>query len=277
MLALCCVFLPTHFDFQKNLKVSKPGPARWLNSFNSQLQTVLVLTLVVWLHYVVFSSRLPQARSEIPLELPKPIMVNWIANTQKASSAPKLQTETPQEQPKTLERPQAKPLPVKHRVSQEKPKALTKTPSKPKIIAVSANAHQSVSAPESGSEAPSKALEATSPPISAQAKPTNLNHPTESNESLVLPQAHANYLHNPAPDYPEASRDAEEEGKVFLRVFVNIEGSVDQIVLKKSSGYPRLDQSALSTVKHWRFLPAHRGSEKVAAWVVVPISFNLEG
>jgi len=47
--------------------------------------------------------------------------------------------------------------------------------------------------------------------------------------------------------------------------------------LKTSSGSPRLDQAALDTVKRWRFVPARQGDQSVAAWVVVPISFSLEG
>jgi protein TonB len=47
--------------------------------------------------------------------------------------------------------------------------------------------------------------------------------------------------------------------------------------VQKTSGFSRLDQAALETVKHWRFVPARRGSQIVPAWVVVPISFSLEG
>ena len=117
----------------------------------------------------------------------------------------------------------------------------------------------------------------TTPVKSAQTKHALSNVKAESAAPLVLPHANANYLHNPAPDYPEESRDQEEEGKVLLRVFVNTEGRVEQLAVKKSSGYSRLDQAALTTVKHWHFVPAHRGDVNEAAWIVIPISFNLEG
>lgn len=87
----------------------------------------------------------------------------------------------------------------------------------------------------------------------------------------------ADYLHNPKPVYPPASRRLAEEGRVLLRVRVTAEGMAEQVEIKHSSGFPRLDQAALDTVARWRFVPARRGSETVAAWVLVPITFNLQG
>ena len=66
-----------------------------------------------------------------------------------------------------------------------------------------------------------------------------------------------------------------EQGVVQLRVFVNADGSVGKLELRRSSGHPRLDQSTMSTVQAWRFVPARQGSQAVAAWVVVPIHFTL--
>jgi len=46
--------------------------------------------------------------------------------------------------------------------------------------------------------------------------------------------------------------------------------------LKSSSGSNRLDDTAVETVRHWRFVPARQGEEPVAAWVLVPITFTLK-
>ena len=35
--------------------------------------------------------------------------------------------------------------------------------------------------------------------------------------------------------------------------------------------------TARDTVRRWRFIPAKRGDEAVSAWVLIPISFRLEG
>jgi len=87
----------------------------------------------------------------------------------------------------------------------------------------------------------------------------------------------AAYLDNPAPPYPTMARRMSEQGKVLLRVLVNADGSAAQVELKNSSGSPRLDQSALETVKRWRFVPAKLGTQPVAASVLLPIQFTLGG
>lgn len=63
---------------------------------------------------------------------------------------------------------------------------------------------------------------------------------------------------------------------MILRVEILENGSVAQVRLARSSGHELLDQSALQAVKQWRFVPAQRGGEAVAAAVEVPISFRLQ-
>jgi protein TonB len=85
------------------------------------------------------------------------------------------------------------------------------------------------------------------------------------------------YLRNPKPSYPNMSRRLSEQGTVLLRVFVTMTGDATKIELKESSGHPRLDHAALDAVQTWKFVPAKRGEQPVAAWVVVPIKFSLKG
>ncbi|NOT17138.1 MAG: energy transducer TonB [Sulfuriferula sp.] len=92
---------------------------------------------------------------------------------------------------------------------------------------------------------------------------------------IAAPRVDANYLDNPKPPYPAVSRQLGEEGKVLLRVYVNTDGTVAKLELHRSSGYERLDNVALNTVPQWKFIPAQQGNLAVAAWVIVPISFNL--
>jgi len=87
----------------------------------------------------------------------------------------------------------------------------------------------------------------------------------------------ADYLDNPPPAYPTMSRRLGEQGRVVLRVLVNTAGSADEVHVRTSSGHPRLDNAARETVQRWRFVPAKRGAEPVPAWVLIPISFRLEG
>ena len=94
---------------------------------------------------------------------------------------------------------------------------------------------------------------------------------------VVAPRFDAAYLNNPEPDYPTLSKRLGEEGRVLLRVLVTPEGLADQVEVRQSSGHTRLDQAALATVRRWRFTPARQGEERVPAWVLVPLSFQLEG
>ena len=93
--------------------------------------------------------------------------------------------------------------------------------------------------------------------------------------ALVEARFDADYLSNPKPPYPAASRRLGETGTVHLRVHVSASGEAMKVQIRKSSGYERLDQSALDTVARWRFGPARRGDAAVAAWVVVPVVFEL--
>lgn len=95
--------------------------------------------------------------------------------------------------------------------------------------------------------------------------------------TVIPPRFDAAYLDNPAPHYPPMSRRLGEQGKVMLHVLVNADGSAAQVELKTSSGAARLDQSALDTVKRWRFIPAKLGNQAVSGWVQVPILFTLGG
>lgn len=97
--------------------------------------------------------------------------------------------------------------------------------------------------------------------------------PEQAAESA--PRFDADYLNNPAPVYPRVSRRLHEVGIVTVRVYVAPDGAPAVIELMESSGFARLDESALEAVRLWKFSPAKRAGIAVAAWVVVPIEFSL--
>ena len=63
----------------------------------------------------------------------------------------------------------------------------------------------------------------------------------------------------------------------MLRVYVNAAGAAERVEMRTSSGFERLDQAAHDAVYRWRFVPARQGDQPVPAWVLVPITFALEG
>jgi len=83
------------------------------------------------------------------------------------------------------------------------------------------------------------------------------------------------YGENPKPPYPQEARNKGHQGKVLLKVEVLPDGLVGEIEVKESSGYKMLDQSALETVKKWRFIPASKGGTAIHCWVHIPINFQL--
>lgn len=128
------------------------------------------------------------------------------------------------------------------------------------------------------SQAPSPFVTAPpAPPAPAAAPIADAAAGAPGPVSTTPPNFSADYLENPSPAYPPVSRRMREEGKVMLRVLVNARGTADEVQVRTSSGIARLDEAAQETVRRWKFVPARRGTEAVSAWVLIPISFRLEG
>jgi protein TonB len=87
--------------------------------------------------------------------------------------------------------------------------------------------------------------------------------------------AQLGYLVPPNPIYPQRSRRAGEEGKVVVRVLIDVAGRPAQVSVQGSSGHPELDQSAVSAVRAAQFRPYAEGGVPQAVWVLVPINFVL--
>jgi protein TonB len=90
------------------------------------------------------------------------------------------------------------------------------------------------------------------------------------------PRFNADYLHNPAPEYPGMSRRRGEQGRLTLKVVVNTNGDAESVQLDKSSGFELLDKAALNAVKNWKFIPAKSNHQPVAGTVIVPVRFSLD-
>ncbi len=78
---------------------------------------------------------------------------------------------------------------------------------------------------------------------------------------------------NPNAPYPAESRTNGEQGAVLLRVRTTPEGRPTAVEVKQSSGYVRLDRSAVDTVWKWQFKPTPDDGSVV--WREVPIRFFI--
>ena len=63
---------------------------------------------------------------------------------------------------------------------------------------------------------------------------------------------------------------------MLVRVLIGVDGNVQKAEIKQSSGFERLDQSAMATVLRWRYKPGKRAGVPDAMWFNVPINFVLE-
>ncbi len=85
----------------------------------------------------------------------------------------------------------------------------------------------------------------------------------------------ARYRETPQPHYPDSARRDGKQGRVLLRVLIDVEGRTKAIEINTSSGHAMLDQAATEALKKWRFVPARAGGKSIETWVKIPIEFQL--
>jgi protein TonB len=77
------------------------------------------------------------------------------------------------------------------------------------------------------------------------------------------------------PMYPAQEIRLQHTGTVLLSVQVLINGRVGEVRIDQSSGYSRLDASAVREARQWRFKPGTSDGVAVMMWKQVPITFRL--
>ncbi|MGH9524022.1 MAG: energy transducer TonB, partial [Terriglobales bacterium] len=78
----------------------------------------------------------------------------------------------------------------------------------------------------------------------------------------------------PDPAYTDAARKDRVQGVVVLWVIVGADGSVRDAGIARSLR-PDLDESALHTVRGWRFQPATKDGQPVPVLIHVEVNFRL--
>jgi len=161
------------------------------------------------------------------------------------------------------------PVPKKVAVRETKP-----TPLPPPEIQPVANPDPAPNAPTAVATPP-----APFPPITAPqavvAAPVVAPAAPPAPPRVELPSSDAEYLQNPKPQYPALSKRLAEQGTVQIRVLIGVDGLAHKGQIERSSGFDRLDQSALATVLKWRYVPGKRAGVPEAMWFMVPIEFVL--
>ena len=234
---------PSRPEKDRFLSASLPSP--WPSLSRGHRGSIFLLVLA--LHGGGLAYALHSGSAVVSAMVPQPMSVRLIDAVPAARPQPEVAP--PQPMPPKVERPRQPKAPA--------PVPLAKTPA-PILAATPAAAVSSdFVAPESPPSRPASSTIAAAP-------------------ALVPARFDADYLHNPKPVYPPMSRRFGEEGKVLLKVRVTPQGTAEQVDIQTGSGYSRLDSAAREAVQRWRFVPARRGDEAVAASVIVPITFALD-
>lgn len=240
-------------------------PERWL----AVIATLLLHAAVLALFH---SASTPPVT--VPAR-PQPVSIELVA----AAAEPVLQAQPAEPEPiepdVVTPPPELTPPPVDKPVDDnallppvpEKKEPEKKPEPTPKKVAVKKNPPAPTPKPQA--EAASATAPITPAPVAQKAVAQPVDAP------LTPPLANADYLHNPAPSYPDVAISRGYEGTVLLNVQVRADGKVQTIQIHQSSGYPSLDDAARDTVRRWSFVPARRGSQPVSGWVVVPVDFSL--
>lgn len=78
------------------------------------------------------------------------------------------------------------------------------------------------------------------------------------------------------PVYPVSEIRQLHEGTVWLSVEILPNGRVGQVRVEQSSGYVKLDESAVREARKWRMKPGMHDGVATAMWKRVPITFRLK-
>lgn len=181
----------------------------------------------------------------------------------------------PEAAPSQPAAPKAVPA-VKKTVTPPKPslKPLPKPPPKPlpapaKPVVDESPSPQTAAAPPAG-PAPAQSAAPAQPAVAAAPAPVTSAQPPKTISSGI------EYLEAPQSAYPPAAKRMGEEGTAILRVLVNEKGRPERIEMQKSSGSPRLDDAARRAVQRAIFKPFMENGKAVAAFAIVPITFQLD-
>src|SRR5690606_8264822 len=129
------------------------------------------------------------------------------------------------------------------------------------IGAVSCDPVRVSNVPESVPTAPATIQE--SPTLTPMTKAPELTNREEVARALVA-------------YYPPLVRDAGNGGTATVNMFIDTEGTVQRVMLGRSSGYPSLDEAALAVAGRMKWTPALLHDGTVAVWVEIPIEFNAD-
>ena len=116
------------------------------------------------------------------------------------------------------------------------------------------------------------------PRIIEPAMPTTPSLPSATAPSEEMPAMAGNSsapvpVSRPPPSYPREALRRGIGGTVRVKATIAPDGSVARMEVAESSGDRYLDRAAMEAVRRWRFAPAMRNGQPIAATVMIPVDF----
>jgi protein TonB len=92
---------------------------------------------------------------------------------------------------------------------------------------------------------------------------------------IVDPQGDSRYPLT-EPEYPVSEIRLQHEGTVWLSIQILPNGRVGAVRVDQSSGFVKLDESAMREARRWRMKPGTQDGVATAMWKRVPVTFRLK-
>jgi periplasmic protein TonB len=230
-----------------------PPPAVRVNR-----RVVTASAIVVALHAALIGVALMKREPVTPLALqsqtitaelikPAPVAAPAAIQSTPTPPPPKPVPHVTREKPKVQPKPKPTPLPVAEAPSQH-------------TIDTPAPAAPTPPAPAAPAPAQQAAAPADAKPVMALSAPKNVSHL----DCRIV-----------QPDYPTLSRRRAETGTAYVHFVVGLTGKIENIELKKSSGYSRLDDAAVDAMRQSSCKPYLENGEPVRAAYTQPFDFSL--
>jgi len=229
----------------------------------TQRRVVTAGAIVVALHATLIAVVLTQRNAVTPVALesrtitaellqPEPVAAPAAIQSTPTPPPPKPVPHVSREKPRIQPKPKPKhtPLPVTDAPSQH----VAEAPAEPAPPAPAPT-------PPAPTPAPQAAAPAQGKPTMALSAPKNVSH------------LDCNIVQ---PDYPMLSKRRGETGVAYVHFVVGLTGKLENIELKKSSGYSRLDDAALSAMRNSSCKPYMEDGQPVRAAYTQPFDFSLQ-
>jgi periplasmic protein TonB len=161
--------------------------------------------------------------------------------------------------------PPPKPVPVQRVKPKVQPHPAPKPTPTPMPVAQAPSQHE-ISAPPDPTPAPPAPAAPAAPPAPAAKPVMTISAPKDASHlscSIV------------EPTYPALSKRRGETGRAVVQFILAASGKIENIELKKSSGYDRLDQAALDAIRSSSCKPYLVDGEATRVPAVQPFDFSL--